>query len=447
MFINLNSILGDIKFDRKNWIIYDVRIKIPSETLGSDTVNLNPNYSNPLCIFDYEGIKGYGIGFTLGKGNEFVCKSINFILSSLNGIKMSEVLSKQGEIYRILSNPNQLRWLSPNAGCAYMASGVILNTILDWAAKKAGLPLWKLLSLADSESLISWIDNRNFSNLISKEQINEYLSMPLGKINERINELEVKGMPAYHTTWIGSSAESIIEEIEKVNHKKGISKFKYKIHNDVNWLNKRLNSIKNNINKKYVFSVDSNQMLSFDNACKIMKLLDDNSCLWLEEPFAPDNIQLHKALKRYYSDNNASVKIATGENCPNSHVAINLIANNCLDIFQIDACRVLSICDQIPIMIGCKIYNKQLIPHAGGAGLDELVPHLQAFYLCRIDNDLDINSSIMENIGFCSHLYKNPTIVKNGLIKAPLNEGYLGGVNFSSELNKKQENEITWLSL
>ena len=103
MFINLNSILGDIKFDRKNWITYDVRIKIPNETLGSDTVNLNPNYSNPLCIFDFEGIKGYGIGFTLGKGNEFVCESVNLIIDSLNGIKMSDVLSKPGEIYRILS--------------------------------------------------------------------------------------------------------------------------------------------------------------------------------------------------------------------------------------------------------------------------------------------------------------------------------------------------------
>ena len=57
--------------------------------------------------------------------------------------------------------------------------------------------------------------------------------------------------------------------------------------------------------KKYVFSVDSNQMLSFDNACKIMKLLDENYCLWLEEPFAPDNIQLHQALKKHYSENNS----------------------------------------------------------------------------------------------------------------------------------------------
>ena len=447
MFINLNSVLEGIKFNHKNWVTYDVRIKIPGETLGSDTINLNPHYSNPVCIFDYEGIKGYGIGFTLGNGNDFVCKSIKIILKSLDGLKMNEILSRNGKIYNLLSNTSQLRWLSPNAGCAYMASGVIINTLLDWASKKVGIPLWKLLALSDSDSLISWIDNRNYSNFISQEQIYENLSLPLTIINERINEIEAKGMPAYHTTWIGSSTEEIIDEMDTINQKKGITKFKYKIHNDVEWITKRLNSLKNKLKEKYTISVDSNQMLSFNNACKIMQLLDDNNCLWLEEPFAPDNIYLHKALKNYYSDNKANVKIASGENCPNSHVALNLIAENCIDIFQIDACRVLSICDQIPIMIGCKIFKKQLIPHAGGSGLDELVPHLQAFNLCRIDNELEIKNSLMENVGFCSHLFKNPTVVEAGKIKPPIKSGYLGGVNFFEKLSKESNNEIIWLTL
>ena len=41
----------------------------------------------------------------------------------------------------LIANPNQLRWLSPNSGCVYMAAGLILNTILDYAAKRAGLPV------------------------------------------------------------------------------------------------------------------------------------------------------------------------------------------------------------------------------------------------------------------------------------------------------------------
>ena len=52
-----------------------------------------------------------------------------------------------------------------------MASGVIINTLLDWASKKVGIPLWKLLALSDMIVLISWIDNRNYSNFISQEQI------------------------------------------------------------------------------------------------------------------------------------------------------------------------------------------------------------------------------------------------------------------------------------
>ena len=79
-----------------------------------------------------------------------------------------------------------------NAGCAYMASGVIINTLLDWASKESWDTSLKLLALSDSDSLISWIDNRNYSNFISQKQIYENLSLPLTIINERINEIRIQ---------------------------------------------------------------------------------------------------------------------------------------------------------------------------------------------------------------------------------------------------------------
>ena len=72
---------------------------------------------------------------------------------------------------------------------------------------------------------------------------------------------------------------------------------------------------------------------------------------------------------------------------------------------------------------------------------------MQAFNLCRIDNDLEIKNSLMENVGFCSHLFKNPTVVEAGKIKPPIKSGYLGGVNFFEKLSKESNNEIIWLSL
>ncbi len=446
MYIDLNLILNDVKFDCHNWEIYDLRIDLPKNDLGSDTVNLQPNYSNPTCIFSYEGITGVGIGFTLGKGNNFVCESIRYILKDLENIKLGELLSQKGKIQDILSNPSQLRWLSPNSGCAYMAAGIILNTLLDWAAKKLDLPLWKLLSLSNPESLINWIDNRNYSNIISNKEIEEYLSTPYSKILERINQIEIQGMPSYHTTWIGSDVLSLSKEVKSINKTKGITFFKYKIHNSAKWVEERLHQLKENLEINFNFSVDSNQMLSFESAKEILEILNKKGCVWLEEPFAPDNIQMHSALMSYKDDRQLAVKISSGENCPNSHVALDLISNNSLDIFQLDACRVLSICDQIPIMLGCKKYGKDLIPHAGGSGLDELVPHLQAFFLCRIDTEINFSDSLMENVGFCSHLFSNPTNVKNGIIEVSKKPGYIVGLNDMRKI-KNSKNKIVWLDL
>ena len=446
MYIDLNLILNEVKFDLQNWEIYDLRIDLPKNDLGSDTVNLHPNYSNPTCVFSYQGITAVGIGFTLGKGNNFVCESIEYILKDLENVKLGELLSNKGKIQEIFSNPSQLRWLSPNSGCVYMAAGIILNTLLDWAAKKAELPLWKLLSLSNTESLLNWLDNRNYSNIISSKEMEKYLSTPYAKVSERVTQLEMEGMPAYHTTWIGSDVRSLSIEVKNINKVKGIKFFKYKIHNSSKWVEERLRKLKENIEINKNFSVDSNQMLSFESAKSILEILDKNGCIWLEEPFAPDNIQMHSALMSYKDNKQLGVKIASGENCPNSHVALDLISNNSLDIFQLDACRVLSICDQVPIMIGCKKYSKELIPHAGGSGLDELVPHLQAFFLCRINTEINFSESLMENVGFCSHLFSNPTEVKNGIINASKKPGYIVGLKNMSKI-KNSKDKVVWLNL
>lgn len=445
MIPSLNYLFKDVKINPKKWEVIDLRIDIPKHSAGSDSINPHTQYSNPTCIANINGIEAYGISFTLGIGNDLVTQSIKKLLEIFEGISIYELLEKPKNLFNVFSNPLQLRWLSPNAGCVYMAAGAILNTLLDYAAKKSGLPLWKLLALSSSEDLVRWINDSNYSNLINEREIFNILEVDKNLIKERIYEIENKGLPVYHTTWIGSSIESLTKEIQECYQESKVKTFKLKLSSNNEWNINRLKIIESPNLKDFSFCVDTNQTLSLDTALELSFLLNKKGILWLEEPFAPDNVQLHRTLKNRINNKENSLKIATGENCPNAHLAIDLLGNNGCDIFQVDACRVLSISDLIPILCAAKKFKKEIIPHAGGSGLDELVPHIQAFYLARINNLMPIEKSLMENIGFCSRFFKYPSKIIDGKAKAPYNSGYLGGFSdlaLSSFNNKESE---VWL--
>ena len=105
----------------------------------------------------------------------------------------------------------------------------------------------------------------------------------------------------------------------------------------------------------------------------------------------------------------------------------------------------MSISDLVPILCAAKKYRKQIIPHAGGSGLDELVPHLQAFHLSRVDISRPIEKTLMENIGFCSRFFKYPTEIIDGKAKAPYNSGYLGGFSDLAISSFNNKESTVWL--
>ena len=93
MIESFNSLFKDIKINPKNWEIIDLRIDIPKYSSGSDGITPHTQYSNPTCIANINGIKSYGISFTLGIGNEIVTHSIKKLLEIYEGISIYDLLS------------------------------------------------------------------------------------------------------------------------------------------------------------------------------------------------------------------------------------------------------------------------------------------------------------------------------------------------------------------
>ena len=71
-----DSILIDPTITRVE--VLDLRFPTSRDSIGSDAVNKNPDYSAAYCILQTDSeLKGYGLTFTLGRGNELCVKRCN----------------------------------------------------------------------------------------------------------------------------------------------------------------------------------------------------------------------------------------------------------------------------------------------------------------------------------------------------------------------------------
>lgn len=435
------------RFHKDEWEFIDLRIDIPMYGKGSDAINLHTQYSNPIARLTHDGIVSYGAGFTLGKGNDLICRAAKEIIEMYHDKTLAELAEGKDCVYDFLANPHQIRWLSPNAGVQYQAVGVILNALCDLYARKAKMPLWRLLLQENDASYASFFgDYVNVSN---------FLHTPTSPFSSRIpdvaeahaTQLNSAGLPVYHTTWIGSTPEDLLNEIREVYEKKGTTLFKLKIGPKMDLFMPKIDYLREHLPSDIRLCVDANQTLPIHIAKRYMDELSVRGIVWLEEPFAPDNVMLFQELIAYKKEHGLSTEIVTGENCPSPHIAAALMKSG-IDRFQADPCRMMGMID---ILLVCELAHKikvPVTPHAGGSLLDEMSAHISFYNQARYATAVQWNNSLLENVGFCSYLLQNPSTIVHGKIKAPVHAGFLG--DFSACIESKFidfRKGITWEKL
>lgn len=443
----LTHAFSSLRFESHKWKFVDFRINIPPESFGSDAINPHTQYSNPIAILQCDAFEAMGASFTLGEGNQMVCEAADFIIRQLEGISVAELIATERGFYESITNPLQLRWLSPNAGVPLMAAGLIVNTLLDAASKACGLPAWEYLAKLPSEFLLDLLQHRHLSPRFNRAALKDILDQGLQGIDERCKTLRSIGLPVYYTTWIGHDADSIGEQIRLQYTQRGIRQFKLKIGTEIAHDMAKIRAIIKQVPSDVTLCVDANQTLSFDEAKQWMAVLSELGVIWLEEPFAPDNTQLFEDLARAKQENGWHCEIVTGENCPNHYTAASLITSG-IDRFQADPCRMLGLMDTVLTSCIAQIDGCDITPHAGGSSLDEQSPHIQLFNLARVRTDLDPMDSLTENVGFCSKYFAAPTVVSGGIAQTQCTPGLLVGLDpkvRSTALNYKEG--ITWLEL
>ena len=186
--------------------ISDVRFPTSVSLVGSDALNTDPDYSAAYAALrTTDGDAGYGFVFTLGRGNDVAVAALAAVADLVVGLPVDEALANLGAFSRRLTHDSHLRWLGPEKGVMHMAIGAVVNAAWDLAARRAGKPLWRLLSELSPGQIVDLVDFRHLSDALTRDEALAILERSAVGKDERVGTLLARGYPAYRPRPAGSA--------------------------------------------------------------------------------------------------------------------------------------------------------------------------------------------------------------------------------------------------
>jgi L-fuconate dehydratase len=399
--------------------VSDLRFPTSRDLDGSDAMNPDPDYSAAYLVVRTDaGEEGHGFVFTIGRGTDVAVAAIRAVEGQLLGRDVDEVLGDMGSFWRSLTHESQLRWLGPEKGVMHMAIGAVVNAVWDLKARRAGVPLWKLLADMPPEELVALVDFRYLTDALTPEEAVELLRAAAPGRAERENVLRTRGFPAYTTSagWLGYSDEKVARLVDKALAD-GFDHLKLKVGADIENDVRRVKLVRDQVGPDVLISVDANQRWGVEEAVANVRRLAVHDLYWVEEPTSPDDIFGHRAI----AEQVRPVRVATGEHVANAVVFKQLIVSGAIDVCQIDACRVAGVNENVAIILLAAKYAVPVCPHAGGVGLCEVVQHLSMFDYVAVAGRRD--GRWIEYVDHLHEHFVDPVRIDDGAYVAPLAPG------------------------
>ncbi|KAM7125592.1 LOW QUALITY PROTEIN: mitochondrial enolase superfamily member 1 [Molossus nigricans] len=404
--------------------VCDLRFPTSLGGHGSDAMHTDPDYCSYVVLeTDAEdGLKEYGITFTLGKGTEVVVCAVDALAHNVLNKDLGDMVGDFRGFYRQLTSDGQLRWIGPEKGVVHLATAAVLNAVWDLWAKQEGKPLWKLLVDMDPRTLLSCIDFRYITDVLTEEEAYEILKKGQVGKKEREEQMLMHGYPAYTTScaWLGYSDDTL-KWLCTQALKGGWTRFKVKVGADLQDDIRRCRLIRNMIGPEKTLIMDANQHWDVPEAVEWMSKLAEFKPLWIEEPTSPDDILGHATISKALVP--LGIGVAIGEMCHNRVMFKQLLQAEALQFLQIDSRRLGSVNESLSVLLMAKKFESKgaaafpVCPHAGGVGLCELVQHLILFDFISISASL--TNRMCKYVDHLHRHFKYPVIIKNASYVAP----------------------------
>ncbi|KAF8813125.1 mandelate racemase/muconate lactonizing enzyme [Phlegmacium glaucopus] len=444
---------------------HDVRFPTSLTGDGSDAMNTDCDYSSAyVALLTDSDLVGYGMTFTIGRGNDIVCSAIKAVANRLVGKDTEALFAHMGQAWDYMMADPQLRWIGPEKGVIHIASGAVNNALWDMYARSRKKPLWKLVVDFTPEEFVKSTSFRYISDAITKEEALVMLKEKEAGKKAREEKVKEIGYPAYVTSagWIGYSDEKI-SRLTKEAVSAGFNHFKMKVGanqaDDVR-RGKLIRSIiddpqflpsymkprdpnsedlrgKNAGPIGAVLMIDANQVWDVQQAIDYVKGLGEIKPWFIEEPTAPDDVLGHATIRKALKPH--GIGVATGEHAHNRIVFKQLLQADAIDVVQIDSCRLAGVSEVLSVLLMAAKFGVPVCPHAGGVGLCEYVIHLSLIDYISVSGTMERN--VLEFVDHLHEHFVTPcSINARGRYNVPLNphEGY------SIEMHKSSIAEYEW---
>ncbi|MEV7805538.1 enolase C-terminal domain-like protein [Microbispora sp. NPDC088329] len=399
--------------------VIDIRFPTSATLDGSDAMNPDGDYSAAYVVLETDGdLAGYGLTFTIGRGNDLCVAAARQIGARLAGRDVDELAGDLGGLYREIMSDSQMRWLGPEKGVVHLAAAAVLNAAWDLAARRAGVPLWRLLADMSPEELVAACDFRYLSDVLTPAEAVEMLARLAPTRGERIAELAGRGYPAYNTTpgWLGYD-DGKLRHLIREAVADGWTHVKLKVGANIEDDIRRLSIAREELGERTLM-IDANQVWDVPQAIEWVNRLAPYEPLWIEEPTSPDDVLGHAAIRKAV----APVGVATGEHCHNRVMFKQLLQAGAIDYCQIDSCRLASVNEIVPVLLMAAKFGVPVCPHAGGVGLCELVQHMSVVdYVC-VSGSLE--GRVLEYVDHLHEHFTDPVRIERGHYRLPEAPGY-----------------------
>ena len=400
----------------------DVRFPTSEGAHGSDAMHTDPDYSAAYVVLHTDradGLKGHGLTFTLGRGNELCVAAVEALAPLLVGLTIEGIRADMAAFWRRLTSDSQLRWVGPEKGVIHLATAAVVNAVWDLWAKVEGKPLWKLLADMTPEDVVACVDFRYIEDAITPEDAVALLRERASGRAEREAQMLRDGYPAYTTSagWLGYPDEEI-RRLCREGVAAGWTHFKIKVGADLEDDIRRCALVREEIGPERRLMIDANQRWGVAEAIAWTRELARFDPWWIEEPTSPDDVLGHAAIAKAV----APIGVATGEQCQNRVIFKQLMQTGALGFCQVDACRLGGVNEVLAVLLMAARFGIPVCPHAGGVGLCEYVQHLAIFDYVAVSASLE--NRIVEYVDHLHEHFVHPVVVRGGRYQAPTAPGY-----------------------
>lgn len=388
----------------------DVRYPL-QEGAGADAIHSNPEYSYAVCqLHTGTATTGVGFGFTLGGGNDLVCRAIEALAAPLVGREIEDVMAEFGVVQRHMADHPQYRWLGPHKGVVQLALAAITNACWDLWAKTKGVPLWKLLLELSPEAVVATLDLSYVEDVLGPDQARALLTREYAGRPRRA-EILAHGYPGYDTSvgWFSYDETTILANAQRALDA-GFTALKLKVGSpDHDHDLRRATLLRNAIGSNVRLMFDANQQWPLSQALAVCRRLAELAPYWIEEPTHPDDILGHKTL----ADTIAPTALASGEHFPNRVIFKNYLQADCLQFIQADAVRLAGVSEFLVVSLLARQFGKPVVPHVGDMG--QLHQHLVLFNRIALGQE----PVFLEYIPHLRENFLHPAVVSGGVYQIP----------------------------